>query len=267
MMPLDVASGRLLTRERTRVRKTSGGYSGSIRSIFLWLTSLACPGLSASPWCFRNTGRRALRLKYDSSISRVQGSELKTNRSSTMSFRTWYTNGSRHSEGKSSRARMVWAGYPKLSRIAWRTSVMASSDRPAPAISPSTRLPPAIPSEVRIRPIGLAATTSPPFVRPSKPSAMSRAKTSFSTYGVGRIAATIRPTRTRSALTSKAQEAYAITPDEIARSAFEAFRADAETAPPLTLRGGNAVDSYDDAEPFDAACDEATDAYIEAYAF
>ena len=128
-------------------------------------------------------------------------------------------------------------------------------------------LPPAIPSEVRIRPIGLAATTSPPFVRPSKPSAMSRAKTSFSTYGVGRIAATIRPTRTRSALTSKAQEAYAITPDEIVRSAFEAFRADAETAPPLTLRGGNAVDSYDDAEPFDAACDEATDAYIEAYAF
>jgi len=49
-------------------------------------------------------------------------------------------------------------------------------------------LPPAIPSEVRIRPIGLAATTSPPFVRPSKPSAMSRAKTSFSTYGVGRRA-------------------------------------------------------------------------------
>jgi len=91
---------------------------------------------------------------------------------------------------------MVWAGYPKLSRIAWRTSVMASSDRPAPAISPSTRLPPAIPSEVRIRPIGLAATTSPPFVRPSKPSAMSRAKTSFSTYGIGRIAASIRPTRT-----------------------------------------------------------------------
>jgi hypothetical protein len=25
---------------------------------------------------------------------------------------------------------MVWAGYLKLSRIAWRTSVMASSDRP-----------------------------------------------------------------------------------------------------------------------------------------
>ncbi len=51
------------------------------------------------------------------------------------------------------------------------------------------------------------------------------------------------------------------------RSAFEAFRADAETVPPLTLRGGNAVDSYDDAEPFDPACDDPTDAYIEGFAF
>ena len=46
---------------------------------------------------------------------------------------------------------MVWAGYLKLSRIAWRTSVMASSDRPAPPISPSARLPPAIPTEVIMR--------------------------------------------------------------------------------------------------------------------
>lgn len=59
----------------------------------------------------------------------------------------------------------------------------------------------------------------------------------------------------------------AITPDEIVRSAFEAFRADAETVPPLTLRGGNAVDSYDDAEPFDPVRDEPTDAYIEGFAF
>jgi hypothetical protein len=50
-------------------------------------------------------------------------------------------------------------------------------------------------------------------------------------------------------------------------SAFEAFRADAETAPPLTLRGGNAVDSYEDAEPFDPGRDEPTDAYIEGFAF
>ncbi len=51
------------------------------------------------------------------------------------------------------------------------------------------------------------------------------------------------------------------------RRAFEAFRADAEGTPPLTLRGGNAVDGYDEAEPFDPACDEPTDAYIEGFAF
>ena len=32
--------------------------SGSTRSIFPWRTSLACPGRSASPWCFRTTNRR-----------------------------------------------------------------------------------------------------------------------------------------------------------------------------------------------------------------
>lgn len=51
------------------------------------------------------------------------------------------------------------------------------------------------------------------------------------------------------------------------RSAFEVFRADADPAPPLSLRGGNAVDSYDDAEPFDPARDEPTDAYLEGYTF
>ena len=51
------------------------------------------------------------------------------------------------------------------------------------------------------------------------------------------------------------------------QSAFEAFRADAETVPPLTLRGGNSVDSYDEAEPFDPARDEPIDAYIEGFAF
>jgi hypothetical protein len=58
-----------------------------------------------------------------------------------------------------------------------------------------------------------------------------------------------------------------MTHDEIVRRAFETFRADAEAMPPLTLRGGNAVDGYDEAEPFDPACDEPTDAYIEGYAF
>jgi hypothetical protein len=59
----------------------------------------------------------------------------------------------------------------------------------------------------------------------------------------------------------------AMTRDEIVRHAFEAFRADAEALPPLTLRGGNAIDGYDEAEPFDSPCDEPTDAYIEGYTF
>ena len=33
-----------------------------------------------------------------------------------------------------------------------------------------------------------------------------------------------------------------ITSEEIVQKAFEAFRADADAVPPLTLRGGNAVD-------------------------
>ena len=51
------------------------------------------------------------------------------------------------------------------------------------------------------------------------------------------------------------------------RQAFEVFRADADARPPLSLRGGCAVDSYDEAEPFDPARDEATDAYLEGFAF
>lgn len=51
------------------------------------------------------------------------------------------------------------------------------------------------------------------------------------------------------------------------RSAFQAFRADTEAVPPLTLRGGHAIDGYDEAEPFNDGRDEPTDAYIEAYAF
>jgi hypothetical protein len=58
-----------------------------------------------------------------------------------------------------------------------------------------------------------------------------------------------------------------VTRDEIVWRAFEAFRADTEAVPPLTLRGGSAVDSYDEAEPFDPARDEPTDAYIEGFAF
>jgi hypothetical protein len=49
--------------------------------------------------------------------------------------------------------------------------------------------------------------------------------------------------------------------------AFEVFRADAAVPPPLTLRGGNSVDSYNASVPFDPAEDEPTDAYLEGFAF
>ena len=49
--------------------------------------------------------------------------------------------------------------------------------------------------------------------------------------------------------------------------AFEVFRTDAEAPPPLTLRGANAVDSYDQPMPFDATEDEPTDGYLEGFAF
>lgn len=54
---------------------------------------------------------------------------------------------------------------------------------------------------------------------------------------------------------------------EIVRRAFEVFRADVESPPPLTLRGADRVDSYDFPEPYDAELDEPTDAYIEQFAF
>ena len=54
---------------------------------------------------------------------------------------------------------------------------------------------------------------------------------------------------------------------DIIRRAREAFGAEAASPPPLTLRGGNAVDSYDRPEPFDPAADAPTDAYLEGFAF
>ena len=53
----------------------------------------------------------------------------------------------------------------------------------------------------------------------------------------------------------------------IVSRAFEVFRADAAVPPPLTLRGGDAVDSYNQPIPFDPAGDEPTDAYFEGFAF
>ena len=55
--------------------------------------------------------------------------------------------------------------------------------------------------------------------------------------------------------------------DSIVTRAFKVFRADRAAPPPLSLRGGNAVDSYDLPMPFDPAEDEPTDAYFEGFAF
>src|SRR4029450_2090472 len=54
---------------------------------------------------------------------------------------------------------------------------------------------------------------------------------------------------------------------EIVRRAFEAFTPDLESPPPLTLRGGNAVDGYDRPEPFDPAADQPPPAPLAAVAF
>ena len=54
---------------------------------------------------------------------------------------------------------------------------------------------------------------------------------------------------------------------ELVRKARDAFRDDLAALPALTLRGANAVDSYDRPEPFGADADAPTDAYLEGYAF
>ena len=58
-----------------------------------------------------------------------------------------------------------------------------------------------------------------------------------------------------------------MTRDEIIKRAYEVFRADVDSIPPITLRGGDAVDSYDAPPPYDAAIDEPTVAYLETFAF
>jgi hypothetical protein len=54
--------------------------------------------------------------------------------------------------------------------------------------------------------------------------------------------------------------------DGIVRRAFEAFRDDLAAVPTMTLRDGEAADRYAGVIPYDAAVDEPTDAYLEAYA-
>ena len=57
-----------------------------------------------------------------------------------------------------------------------------------------------------------------------------------------------------------------VTPD-LASRAHAAFAADAAAAPALTLRGADAVDSYDLPPVSDPALDTPDDAYLERYAF
>ena len=54
---------------------------------------------------------------------------------------------------------------------------------------------------------------------------------------------------------------------QIVQRAIDVFAADAVGPPPLTLRGGYAVDGYDEAEPFDIAQDDPTDEYLERFTF
>lgn len=49
--------------------------------------------------------------------------------------------------------------------------------------------------------------------------------------------------------------------------AYDVFRDDVERVPSITLRGGDALDSYAEPPPYDATVDEPTDAYLEQYAF
>jgi hypothetical protein len=55
--------------------------------------------------------------------------------------------------------------------------------------------------------------------------------------------------------------------EAIVAQAEAAFRTDSAAPPALTLRGGDAVDSYETPPPYDPALDQPTDEYIAAYTF
>ena len=58
-----------------------------------------------------------------------------------------------------------------------------------------------------------------------------------------------------------------MTPDSIIARAYEVFTADLDAIPSITLRGGNALDSYDSPPPYDASIDAPTVDYLKAHAF
>ncbi len=58
-----------------------------------------------------------------------------------------------------------------------------------------------------------------------------------------------------------------MTPTDLVRRAFGAFRDNAATPPPLTLRGGCEIDSYHRPERYDVVEDAPTDEYLERFTF
>ena len=54
---------------------------------------------------------------------------------------------------------------------------------------------------------------------------------------------------------------------EFSNLAYTAFHSDSIKIPPMTLRGGDAVDSYDLAPDYDRQLDEPTDDYLQKYAY
>ena len=52
---------------------------------------------------------------------------------------------------------------------------------------------------------------------------------------------------------------------ELITKAFTAFAIEAAAKPSVTLRGGNALDDYNDPAPFDPTLDEGSESYFEEY--
>jgi hypothetical protein len=55
--------------------------------------------------------------------------------------------------------------------------------------------------------------------------------------------------------------------DTIVRRAYEVFRTDLETPPIITLRGGTAIDQYEEPPRYDPEIDEPSDHYLATYTF
>jgi hypothetical protein len=58
-----------------------------------------------------------------------------------------------------------------------------------------------------------------------------------------------------------------MTLDDLVRRAFEVFRDDLASPPPVTLRGGSEIDGYGRPDPYDPSRDAPTDEYVERFAY